>query len=52
MNTSFYDVETNRTYFGKKYYNPKLGRWLTPDPKGFIDGLNLYAFVSNDPLSI
>ena len=27
-----------------------MGRWITPDPKGFIDGLNLYAFVSNNPL--
>jgi len=28
-----------------------LGRWITPDPKGFVDGLNLYAFVSNNPLT-
>jgi|GEM_PF-2728242 hypothetical protein len=29
---------------------PLLGRWLTPDPAGFTDGMNLYAFLSNDPL--
>ena len=44
------DEESNLIYFGRRYYDPKLGRWLTPDPKGFIDGLNLYAFVANDPL--
>jgi len=44
------DEETGLIYFGRRYYDPSLGRWLTPDPKGFIDGLNLYAYVLNDPL--
>jgi len=30
---------------------PTFGRWLTPDPAGFTDGMNLYAFVHNDPLT-
>ncbi|MFH1023788.1 MAG: RHS repeat-associated core domain-containing protein [Planctomycetota bacterium] len=25
-------------------YNPSLGRWLTPDPAGYRDGQNLYAY--------
>jgi len=33
-----------------EYYDPEIGRWLTPDPKGFDNGLNLYAYVLNDPL--
>ena len=37
--------------FGKRFYNPKYGRWLTPDPAGFIDSYNLYAFVHNNPLT-
>ncbi|MFA6118865.1 MAG: RHS repeat-associated core domain-containing protein [Parachlamydiales bacterium] len=44
------DEETGLIFFGRRYYDPILGRWLTPDPKGFKDGLNLYAFVLNDPL--
>jgi len=32
-------------------YNSELGRWLSRDPAGFIDGPNLYAYVSNDPIS-
>ena len=44
------DEETGYIYYGRRYYSPTLGRWITPDPKGFIDGLNLYAFVSNNPL--
>lgn len=38
-------------YFGRRFYLPELGRWLTPDPIGFTDGMNLYAFVQNNPLS-
>ncbi len=45
-----YDPESGFLYFGKRYYNPSLGRWLTPDPKGFQDSLNLYAYVFNNPL--
>lgn len=37
-------------YFGKRFYSPILGRWLTPDPIYFEDGLNLYAYVKNNPL--
>ncbi|MBX9745008.1 MAG: hypothetical protein K2X08_07360, partial [Chlamydiales bacterium] len=27
------------------------GRWLNPDPAGFVDGANLYVFVQNSPLN-
>lgn len=30
-------------------YDSELGRWLSRDPAGFIDGPNLYAYVGNDP---
>jgi len=38
-------------FFGKRFYDPSLGRWLTPDPSGFADGPNLYAYVLNSPLN-
>ncbi|MFS8562831.1 MAG: hypothetical protein LVR00_00220 [Rhabdochlamydiaceae bacterium] len=38
-------------FFGKRFYNPKYGRWLTPDPAGFLDECNLYSFVANNPLT-
>ncbi len=44
------DPETGYLYFGRRYYSPTLGRWISPDPKGFADGPNLYAYAHNSPL--
>ena len=43
--------ETGFVYFGRRYYSHEIGRWITPDPAGFADGLNLYAYVHNQPLT-
>jgi RHS repeat-associated protein len=41
---------TGLVYYGKRYYIPTHGRWLTQDPAGYTDGFNLYAFLMNNPL--
>lgn len=38
--------------FGRRYYAPEVGRWLTPDPLGYQEGPNLYAYVNNRPLTL
>ena len=43
--------ETGLIYFGRRFYDPCIGKWLTPDPQGYEDGPNLYAYVLNNPLS-
>ena len=43
------DPELGLIDFGKRYYDPRLGRWLTTDPAGFIDSVNLYQYVLNNP---
>ncbi|MCH9627351.1 MAG: hypothetical protein S4CHLAM2_09890 [Chlamydiales bacterium] len=45
------DPETGYVYFGRRYYSPPLGKWVSPDPQGFEDGPNLYAYVHNAPLT-
>ncbi|MCI5051579.1 MAG: hypothetical protein MRY21_00400 [Simkaniaceae bacterium] len=45
------DPETHLTHFGRRYYDPAAGRFLTPDPKGLTD-INPYTFVLNNPLTI
>ncbi|WP_339527227.1 RHS repeat domain-containing protein [Pseudomonas sp. EL_65y_Pfl2_R96] len=37
-------------YYGHRYYAPWLQRWISADPAGTVDGLNLYCMVGNNPL--
>jgi RHS repeat-associated protein len=37
-------------FYRARYYNPKLQRFLSEDPIGFSGGVNLYAYVANNPL--
>jgi RHS repeat-associated protein len=45
-----YDCESGWYYFGKRYYVPELEVFSSADPEGFVDGTNLYAYVSVNPL--
>ena len=45
------DDETGLVFFGKRYYDPSIGRWLTKDPLGTPDGINRYVFVQNQPIN-
>ena len=45
------DKETGLVCFGYRYYDAKIGRWITPDPLGTIDGPNLYAYARNNPVT-
>ncbi|MEB3359019.1 MAG: SpvB/TcaC N-terminal domain-containing protein [Synechococcales bacterium] len=44
------DASTQLYYYGDRYYAPWMGRWLSPDPAGAVDGANLYAFVKGNPV--
>jgi RHS repeat-associated protein len=37
-------------YYGYRYYEPNLQRWLNQDPIGEVGGVNLHAFVENSPV--
>ena len=44
------DVETGLQYNRARYYDAKIGRWLSQDPLGFDAGdSNLYRYVNNPP---
>jgi RHS repeat-associated protein len=44
------DVETGLLYFRNRYYDPEMGRFITTDPLGYVDGPSMYQFASNDPI--
>jgi len=46
-----FDQETGLYYYRARYYDPKLGRFLSEDPIGIAGGLNLYAYAGNDPVN-
>ncbi len=48
FSTKFQDNETELVYYGYRYYNPTLGRWLTKDPAQEIDGPALYVTLQNN----
>jgi RHS repeat-associated protein len=45
------DKEVGLICFGQRYYDSEIGRWISPDPAGDIDGPNLYAFAYNNPIT-
>ncbi len=49
------DVEVGLQYFGKRYYAPGLGRWISADPLTVHDltaDPNAYAYVHGSPLML
>ncbi|WP_434590573.1 RHS domain-containing protein [Pseudomonas sp. R4-83] len=53
----YFDVESGLHYNRHRYYDPRLGRYLTPDPIKLAGGLNQYQYVPNptgwvDPLGL
>lgn len=51
FSTKYTDMETGLVYYGRRYYDPKTGRWLGRDPKEELGGLHLYGFVRNNPVN-
>jgi RHS repeat-associated protein len=36
-------------FYRARYYDSNVGRFLSLDPLGFVDGINLFAYVLNNP---
>jgi RHS repeat-associated protein len=49
FSTKYQDGETGLVYYGYRWLDPVLGRWSSRDPIEEEGGLNIYAFVDNQP---
>ena len=52
----YYDAETGLYYLKTRYYDPTVGRFISPDSVDFltadkINGLNLFAYLLNYTIS-
>lgn len=46
-----FNDKTGLISFGFRFYDPSICRWISPDPLGFVDGQNVYAYVHNNPVT-
>jgi len=47
----YFDEETGFHYNYHRYYDPRTGRYLRPDPVGQFGGINLFLYASNSPIN-
>ena len=52
FSTKEFDLRSGLYFFGKRYFDPEVGRWITPDPLGFVNGPNLYLYVLDNPINM
>jgi RHS repeat-associated protein len=45
-----WDAESGLYYYRARYYDPQLGRFISPDPLTRGGGGNRYAYVDNNPI--
>ena len=51
----YYDQECKLFYCNARYYDPEVGRWISPDDLSYLNpdsitGLNLYVYCADNPM--
>jgi RHS repeat-associated protein len=49
--TKYLDEETGLYNFGRRFLDPVTGQWLSREPLGESESINLYAYTGNDPIN-
>jgi RHS repeat-associated protein len=47
-----FDPETGLLYYRARYYDPKIGGFISEDPVDFEDGLTRYSYVLSNPVNL
>jgi RHS repeat-associated protein len=47
-----WDADVGLYYYRSRYYDPKLGRFLSEDPIGFDESVNFYGYVRGNPVNL
>ncbi|HEX2836340.1 MAG TPA: Ig-like domain-containing protein [Thermoanaerobaculia bacterium] len=47
----FQEPLTQQNFVRARWYDVQHGVWLTPDPMGYVDSPNLYAYAGGDPVN-
>jgi RHS repeat-associated protein len=45
-----YDASAGLYDFRNRQYSPTLGRWMSVDPLGYVDGMNVYGYLGGNPV--
>jgi RHS repeat-associated protein len=51
LNGALWLSQTGLYHMRARAYDPRIGRFVSPDPIGYGDGMNMYAYVGNDPIN-
>src|SRR5262249_975917 len=46
-----FDADTGLYYYRARWYDPKVGRFISEDPIGFGGGINQFSYVENNPMN-